>query len=48
MNIANRASAVGTYSIHNGGDDAGDSNLTSFVFNKLKAGTLTPVAVAQG
>ena len=42
--IRNRASAVGTYSI----DAGGDSNLTSFVFEKLKNGALTPVASAQG
>jgi hypothetical protein len=44
MHITNRASAVGTYSMSTGGD----SNLTSFVFNKLKHGDLVPVASAQG
>jgi ABC-type branched-subunit amino acid transport system substrate-binding protein len=44
FHITNRASAVGTYSI----DTGGDSNLTSFVFNRVKNGALVPAASAQG
>jgi ABC-type branched-subunit amino acid transport system substrate-binding protein len=40
----NRSSAVGTYSI----DSGGDSNLTSFVFNRVKQGALVPAASANG
>ena len=49
LNISNRPSAVGTYSMATSGvSNGGDSNLKSFVFNKLKNGVLKPVAQVQG
>ena len=44
LHITSRASAVGTYSM----DTGGDSNLTSFVFNRVRHGALVPTAAVQG
>ncbi len=44
LSIKNRASAVGTYSM----DGAGDTSLTTFVFERLRAGRLVPFAQVQG